>query len=223
MIPILMAGFGAARLVAPKLAQLLVKKGIGKRVSTGGGRPISKVDDLPEGVQNLVKNPKGIASHKEDLRFAAEKAVRQREGAKRGAATRAAKPKTPRVKDEDPTTLMGRTNKTRRQVAEAKAARKKKFYDEGLYSARRSKYVAEKPFSSKVQKQIDNLMQGKEKGAEQARGAIRTTPKNQKGMRLPGKGETVKRMGGGKVKGYKKGGPITYRMAGGQVVDNSYD
>ena len=26
-----------------------------------------------------------------------------------------------------------------------------------------------------------------------------------------------------KVKGYKKGGPITYRMAGGQVVDNSYD
>ena len=29
--------------------------------------------------------------------------------------------------------------------------------------------------------------------------------------------------GGGKVKGYKKGGPITYRMTGGQVVDNSYD
>ena len=28
---------------------------------------------------------------------------------------------------------------------------------------------------------------------------------------------------GGKVKGYKKGGPITYRMSGGQVVDNSYD
>ena len=29
--------------------------------------------------------------------------------------------------------------------------------------------------------------------------------------------------GGGKVKGYKKGGPITYRMSGGQVVGNSYD
>ena len=28
---------------------------------------------------------------------------------------------------------------------------------------------------------------------------------------------------GGKVKGYKKGGPITYRMSGGQVVGNSYD
>ena len=34
---------------------------------------------------------------------------------------------------------------------------------------------------------------------------------------------TGKRKAGGKVKGYKKGGPITYRMAGGQVVDNSYD
>ena len=32
-----------------------------------------------------------------------------------------------------------------------------------------------------------------------------------------------KRSGGGKIKGYKKGGPITYRMTGGQVVGNSYD
>ena len=37
------------------------------------------------------------------------------------------------------------------------------------------------------------------------------------------KGQTSNKMGGGKVKGYKKGGPITYRMSGGQVVDNSYD
>ena len=77
------------------------------------------------------------------------------------------------------------------------------------------KYVAEKPFSSKTQKQIDNLMRGKEKGAEQARGAIRTTPKNQKGMRLPGKGETVKRMGGGKV--------IKTNMSGDDLVRGCYD
>jgi hypothetical protein len=38
-----------------------------------------------------------------------------------------------------------------------------------------------------------------------------------------GSKNTVKKKAGGKVKGYKKGGPITYRMAGGQVVDNSYD
>ena len=36
------------------------------------------------------------------------------------------------------------------------------------------------------------------------------------------KGQTSKKYGG-KIKGYKKGGPITYRMTGGQVVDNSYD
>jgi hypothetical protein len=37
-----------------------------------------------------------------------------------------------------------------------------------------------------------------------------------------GQEETSKKRGG-KVKGYKKGGPITYRMTGGQVVGNSYD
>jgi len=35
--------------------------------------------------------------------------------------------------------------------------------------------------------------------------------------------ETKNKKHGGKVKGYKKGGAITYRMTGGQVVDNSYD
>jgi hypothetical protein len=36
-------------------------------------------------------------------------------------------------------------------------------------------------------------------------------------------GDMIDLKGGGKIKGYKKGGPITYRMTGGQVVDNSYD
>ena len=36
-------------------------------------------------------------------------------------------------------------------------------------------------------------------------------------------GDMIDLKGGGKIKGYKKGGPITYRMSGGQVVDNSYD
>jgi len=44
------------------------------------------------------------------------------------------------------------------------------------------------------------------------------------GKRIVSKGEgSEKKMGGGRIKGYKKGGPITYRMTGGQVVDNSYD
>ena len=36
-------------------------------------------------------------------------------------------------------------------------------------------------------------------------------------------GDMIDLKGGGKIKGYKKGGPITYRMTGGKVVDNSYD
>ena len=35
--------------------------------------------------------------------------------------------------------------------------------------------------------------------------------------------ELVKKNAGGKVKGYKKGGSITYRMTGGQVVGHGYD
>ena len=218
-----MAGLGAARMVTPALAKLLVKKGIGKQVSKGTGRPIEKVSDLPATAQKMFKSPKAVADQKSSVKFAEAAAKRRSEGAKKAAATRAAKPKTPRVKNEDPTTLMGRTNKARRQAAEAKKARKKEFYDKDLHFGKRSKYVGKKPLSDKAEKQIDNIMRGKEKGAEQARGAIKITPKNQRGMRLPGKDETVKRMGGGKVKGYKKGGPITYRMSGGQVVDNSYD
>ena len=34
---------------------------------------------------------------------------------------------------------------------------------------------------------------------------------------------TMEAKGGGKVKGYKKGGSITYRMSGGQVVGHGYD
>ena len=34
---------------------------------------------------------------------------------------------------------------------------------------------------------------------------------------------TMEAKDGGKVKGYKKGGSITYRMSGGQVVGHGYD
>jgi len=166
MIPILMAGLGAARLVAEPLANQLIKKGIGKQVSKGTGRPIEKVSDLPPAAQKMFKSPKEVAAQKSSIKFAEAKAKRQSEGAKKAAATRAAKPKTPRVKNEDPTTLMGRTNKARRQAAEAKKARKKEFYDKDLHFGKRSKYVRKKPLSDKAEKQIDNIMRGKEKGAK---------------------------------------------------------
>ena len=59
------------------------------------------------------------------------------------------------------------------------------------------------------------------KGKENAKQARKDMKKKVSKMPKPS-GQTNK-MGGGKVKGYKKGGAITYRMTGGQVVDNSYD
>tara|TARA_R100001082_G_scaffold30686_1_gene15436 strand:+ start:685 stop:1590 length:906 start_codon:yes stop_codon:yes gene_type:complete len=48
-------------------------------------------------------------------------------------------------------------------------------------------------------------------------------PKSKKKRKPSMEGDMIDLKGGGKIKGYKKGGPITYRMSGGQVVDNSYD
>tara|TARA_R110002012_G_scaffold255646_1_gene435723 strand:- start:235 stop:732 length:498 start_codon:yes stop_codon:yes gene_type:complete len=68
MIPILMAGLGAARMVSPALAKLLVKKGIGKQVSKGTGRPIEKVSDLPATAQKMLKSPKEVAAHRASIK-----------------------------------------------------------------------------------------------------------------------------------------------------------
>ena len=48
-------------------------------------------------------------------------------------------------------------------------------------------------------------------------------PPSKKKRKPSMEGDMIDLKGGGKIKGYKKGGPITYRMTGGQVVDNSYD
>jgi hypothetical protein len=95
MIPVLMAGLGAARMVAKPLADQLIKKGIGKQVSRGTGRPIEKVDDLPATAQKMFKSPKAVADQKSSVKFAEAAAKRRSAGAKKAAATRAAKPKTP--------------------------------------------------------------------------------------------------------------------------------
>ena len=63
--------------------------------------------------------------------------------------------------------------------------------------------------------QIQEILGGPTRDAS---GVLRSTKK-----KPTKKKKVVKAMGGGKVKGYKKGGPITYRITGGQVVGNSYD
>ena len=53
--------------------------------------------------------------------------------------------------------------------------------------------------------------------------SIKAVDRDVSSDQFPEASKFVNKMGGGKIKGYKKGGPITYRMTGGQVVDNSYD
>jgi|TARA_R110000822_G_C15211288_1_gene483357 hypothetical protein len=99
MIPILMAGLGAARMVAKPLADQLIKKGIGKQVNKGVGRPISKVDDLPPAAQEMIKSPKAVLNQKASLARQAGKAKNQSAGAKKAATTRAANAKTPAARE----------------------------------------------------------------------------------------------------------------------------
>tara|TARA_R110001583_G_scaffold188378_1_gene350464 strand:- start:17 stop:562 length:546 start_codon:yes stop_codon:yes gene_type:complete len=54
---------------------------------------------------------------------------------------------------------------------------------------------------------------------------IMTRPKDngKKKNKHDGSPESILKKKGGKVKGYKKGGPISYRMSGGQVVAHGYN
>lgn len=86
--------------------------------------------------------------------------------------------------------LMERTKKNRQQIKEAKSERKVK-------TSAPTRINRGVEHQLKVDKIIRNQSGNKLSGALQARGAIKTTPKNQKGMSLPSKGQTVKRRKGG--------------------------
>lgn len=180
-------------MVTPALAKLLIKKGIGKQVSKGTGQPISKVGDLPPAAQKMFKSPKAVADQKLSIKSAGEIAKKRLVSARKAATTRAAKPKTPRVKSEDPTTLKGRTNKARRQAAEAAPKSKSKT---SSVPTKTRRGVLEQ---LKIDRELAFQAAQKLRGAEQARGSVRIVPRSQKGMSLPGKGGTVKRSRGGPV------------------------
>jgi hypothetical protein len=86
--------------------------------------------------------------------------------------------------------LKERTQKNRQQIKET--APKSKASPSVPKRIRRG---AEE--QAKIEQQIAYQSAQKLRGAEQARGAVKTVPKSQKGMRLPAKGETVKRRKGG--------------------------
>ena len=83
-------------------------------------------------------------------------------------------------------------------------------YSEGLRKRSPFGKASPKATGLDVVAEFENLSRGKE-GKTGSRLAKKTAK------------ELVKKNAGGKVKGYKKGGSITYRMTGGQVVGHGYD
>ena len=195
-VPLVLLGMGVARMVATPLAKQLIRSGVGKAASKGAetaGKTISKVDDLPPAVTSKIKElakPKSTTTPKPS---------NANTGTKRGpyGPTKATKAKEAREG------LKSRTQQTREQVAAARKPRKPKT------SVPTKRNIGAEAGAKETMGIAREALQ-KSRGAEQMRGAIKRTPPGQKGMRLPGKGETPKRRMGGKVYAMNRrmGGPI---------------
>jgi hypothetical protein len=198
-VPLILLGMGVARMVAGPLAKQLIKAGVGKAAPKGAetaGKAISKMDDLPYMVtaklKNLDKAPK-LKTPK------TPKPPNTNTGTKRGSYGRTKAIKAKEAREG----LKSRTQKTREQVAAAKPK-----------APTKTSVPIQKPMSAearaKMEIQLARQSDAKISGASQIRGAIKKTPSGQKGMRLPGKGETPKRRMGGKIYAQSRnmGGPI---------------
>ena len=171
MIPIVIAGMAIARLVTPVIAKKLIREGLAKAAP-----PAAKVSSAKP-ITNMNELPKVLTK---PLRPKPD--VKTPKGESRGASK---------------TALMKRTRKNRKQIAEAASKRKAEFQKT---TPQRSKIVTEKIPSEYVLRRIGSESGKKLSGAKQIQGATPKTPSSQQGMRLPRKGETVKRQGGGLIK-----------------------
>ena len=207
------------------------------------GKKITKVDDLPPMVikkfqqqSAKVKPPSKIKTKpKSDSPLSASQIKRMRAEGKTENQTQSIGQKAtefkkvedarinkiqnqPKVKKPNAptTTLQQRTQKTREQVAAAKQKRKVEFKSK---NPQRTKLPAERKVSPDRQNyelsQIGRQSSLKLKSAGQAKGTTPKTPAGQQGMRLPAKGETVKRKKGGKV--------IKNNTSGQDLVNSCYD
>ena len=171
MIPIVMAGMAAARLVVPVIAKKLIREGLAKAAppaaKVSSAKPITNMNELPKFLTKPLRPKPDVKTPK---------------GESRGASK---------------TALMERTRKNRKQIAEAASKRKAEFKKT---TPQRSKIVTEKIPSEYVLRRIGSESGKKLSGAKQIQGATPKTPSSQQGMRLPGKGESVKRQGGGLIK-----------------------
>ena len=231
MVPLIFLGMGAARLVAPHIAKALLKRGVAKAAPKGteaAGKSISKINELPPAVMKAfrtkptTKTPPPTAAKKAQRAMASERS-------RKAAASRKNRMETQgRTKQEqariDETAARkaatqarkARTQETREQVAAAKQKRKTEFKSK---NPQRTKLPAERKVSiDKQSKELSGIAgesAKKLKDATQMQGKVTKVPAGQKGMRLPAKGETVKRKKGGKV--------VKNNTSGQDLVNSCYD
>lgn len=206
-IPIIMAGVGAARLVGSKLASSLISRGLAKKATGEAakkakvrGNEINQVKDLPATIQNKMKFGIKKAQEKSTLspkeRHSPFKSI--------GKESNTAAQNRARLQQ-----MQKQEAKQAAVKAEAKAAKPKSERQRdphfSLKEIKKRKLLGNRAYENYLTKAMN-----KEKNQARVTESP-TTLSSQKNMRLPRKGETMKR---------KKGGQV---MSGSDLVSSVYD
>ena len=163
MVPIILAGAAAARMAATPIARMLIRQKNAREAPKS-----FTVSPSQKPITNVDQLPKHMQP---------KTTPSSSKGSVRGGGARTAK---------EGKALKERTKKNRQQIKEV--ASKSKTGSSAPQKTRRGVEA-----QAKIEQQIASQSAQKLRGAEQARGVVKTVPKSQKGMRLPAKGETVKR------------------------------
>jgi len=205
-IPIIMAGVGAARLVGSKLASSLISRGLAKKATGEAakkakvrGNEINQVKDLPATIQNKMRF--GIQKAQEKTTLLPKE---RSSSLKMGKESNTAAQNRARLQQ-----MQKQEAKQAAVKAEARAAKPKSERQRdpnfSLKEIKNRKLMGNRPYENYLSKAMN-----KEKNQARVTESP-TTLSSQKGMRLPRKGETMKR---------KKGGQV---ISGSDLVSSIYD
>jgi hypothetical protein len=232
-VPVLVGlGVGVTRLVAPKIAAMLFKKGLAKPLSMGKeGRPtgaaarvIEKVDDLPQPVKTKL-NPPAPKRSKVPEQPSRSQAEIEMASLRSKKAYASRKGKTEKQLKNEAETKIRQADR-----AEAKAQRKRAMQESKnrrnaeVDRLRENERIRREAFQSKQKKLTSEEKAARWKGRKEQKGKIEThervtespaTPRSQKRMRLARKGETTKRKSGGSV---SRGRGMGAALRGGGMV-----
>ena len=167
MVPLILAGAAATRLVATPIARLLIRRNLAKETSKSAKNiietPITHMNQLPKNLQQAVKS---------------------------SVSERSPAISTGKRTTKEATSLMERTRKNRQQIQEAAKGLERK---PSIPLKIRRNVEAQAKIDEKIASQSAQRL----KGAQQQQGSLSKASSGQKRMRLPRKGETVNRRKGG--------------------------